>query len=68
MPGKRSIWFFVGLLLLLYGVVILSVGLWELPFPPAHPPVLFRLHPSIWWGGLLAILGGIFVARNRKRI
>jgi FtsH-binding integral membrane protein len=68
MTGQRNIWFFVGLLLLLYGVVILSIGLWEIAFPLAHPPVLSQLHAPIWWGALLAVLGGIFVARNRRRI
>ena len=67
MPGKRTIWFFAGLLLLFYGVVILSAGLWEIRFPPVHPPMLFELHAPIWWGALLAVLGAVFIYRNNGR-
>lgn len=67
MPGKRPIWFFVGLLLLFYGIVILTAGLWEIRYPPLRPPVLFRLHASIWWGALLGIFGAIFIRRNMRR-
>jgi hypothetical protein len=58
-PGFISIWFFIGVLLTVYGVIITATGLYELGNPPANPPVLASLHTSIWWGlGLLAI--GLF--------
>jgi hypothetical protein len=53
------VWFFVGVILLIYGVLILATGLYELSHPPAT--VLAYLHPAIWWGGLLTILGGVYV-------
>ncbi len=53
-----SIWFFIGALVLCYGVLILGAGLWELARPPAHPTVLHELRPALWWGLLLVILGG----------
>jgi FtsH-binding integral membrane protein len=53
------VWFFVGLLLLIYGVLILITGLYEISHPPST--VLASLHPAIWWGALLAVLGGIYV-------
>ena len=52
-----SIWWFAGLLLLCYGIIILATGLWELGHPLLNPPVLNHLHAPIWWGGLLAIAG-----------
>jgi len=58
--GLISIWFFVGSLLLIYGVLILGAGLYELVRPPQHPVVLASLHAGIWWGLLLIVLGAIY--------
>ena len=55
-----SIWFFIGTLLLVYGVLILGAGLYELVSPPEHRVVLFNLHAGIWWGALLIVLGAIY--------
>jgi len=52
------VWFFVGVLLLVYGVLIFASGLvgWS------HPPntVLAELHAPVWWGALLVVLGAIY--------
>ncbi len=40
MRATMSIWFFAGIMLLAYGIVILAAGLWELGHPLAHPPAL----------------------------
>jgi hypothetical protein len=58
-----SIWFFIGLCLVVNGGLILAAGLYELAHPPQYPVVLFNLHASIWWGGLLFLLG-IFYSRH----
>ena len=52
-----SIWWFAGILLLAYGVVIFATGVWELNHPLANPPVLNNLHAPIWWGAMLAVAG-----------
>jgi hypothetical protein len=57
MSREIPIWFFVGLMLLFYGVVICGAGLYELGHPPDPVPQLNEIHPSIWWGGLMAICG-----------
>ncbi len=62
-PGMLSIWFFIGALLLAYGILILGAGLYELISPPAHPVVLGGLHAGIWWGVLLLVLGAIYTIR-----
>ena len=51
------VWFFIGVLLLTYGVIILTVGLQEYHHPPAV--VLARYHAALW-GGLLLIAIGMF--------
>ena len=58
--GSISIWFFIGLSLLVNGVLILASGLYELIQPPAVPVVLFHLHAAIWWGALMSIIGAVY--------
>jgi len=53
------VWFFVGVLLLVYGVLILAAGLYGILHPPAT--VLANLHPAVWWGALLTVIGGVYV-------
>lgn len=64
-----SIWFFIGISLLVNGILIFGAGLYEVSHPPAHPVVLFSAHASIWWGALLALVGLIYcvVYRPGKR-
>ena len=50
------VWFFIGVLLLIYGVIILYVGIAEYRHPA--PVVLASYHASLWGGILLVILGG----------
>ena len=65
-PGMLSIWFFIGVLLLIYGALILGAGVWELSNPPEHPVVRADLHAGIWWGGLLVVMGAIYTLRFRR--
>jgi hypothetical protein len=61
--GSLSIWFFVGLSLLVNGVLILGAGIYALVSPPANRVVLYDLHADVWWGGLLLILGAFYCLR-----
>jgi len=67
MRGHIQIWFFSGVLLLAYGVLISATGIWELSHPLANPPVLNNLHAPIWWGGMMAVAGLIYILRFRPR-
>jgi hypothetical protein len=69
MPTREpiSIWWFAGLLMLAYGIVIFATGVWELARPLANPPALNQLHAPIWWGGLLAGVGLWYLIRFRPR-
>ncbi len=58
--GSLSIWFFIGLSLLVNGVLIFGASVYELVYPPQERVVLYALHAGIWWGGLLATLGAVY--------
>jgi len=58
--GGISIWFFIGISLVVNGLLIFGSGLYEFVHPPQVPVVLFNLHASIWWGAILAIVGGVY--------
>lgn len=58
--GSLSIWFFVGVSLLVNGLLILGAGMYQLLHPPQMKVVLFHLHAPIWWGALLAIIGAVY--------
>ena len=58
--GSISIWFFIGISLLVNGALIFAAGLYELIHPPQTQVVLFHLHASVWWGAILAIVGAIY--------
>jgi hypothetical protein len=57
------VWFFVGVLFLVYGVLILGSGLVEWSHPP--DTVLANLHAPVWWGTLLIVLGAVYCAAFR---
>lgn len=63
--GEISIWFFIGISLLVNGALIAATGFWELAHPPAHPVVLFHLHASVWWGLALFVVGAFYCYRFR---
>jgi hypothetical protein len=58
-----SIWFFIGISLLVNGLLIVAAGLYEWGHPPQNPVVLFHVHASIWWGGFLLLVGTLHCFR-----
>ena len=58
------IWFFIGALLALYGVLIFGTGVYGLFDPPNPPKVeLAHLHVDVWWGLLMIALGAFYCVR-----
>jgi hypothetical protein len=56
-----SIWFFIGSLLLIYGVIITIANVVEIISPTVgKQPVLSELHFGVWWGIVLLIIGAIY--------
>ncbi len=62
MHGRNliSIWFFIGILLTIYGVVITSVGLYDYAVGTPVTTVLGNTHPGIWWGAILLAIGIVY--------
>jgi protein-S-isoprenylcysteine O-methyltransferase Ste14 len=63
-----SIWFFIGVSLLVNGALILAAGIYQVVNPPEHPGiVLFSLHANVWWGAVLFMVGLIYCVVFRPR-
>ncbi len=62
--GRISIWFFIGSILLIYGIIVFAAGIYGL-FDPSFGAgvVLHQLHSDVWWGALLIILGIIYIVK-----
>jgi hypothetical protein len=63
--GHISIWFFIGVLLGVYGAMIMGYGLFELATGHMANVVLANLHAPVWWGGLMLLLGLFYGLRFR---
>jgi hypothetical protein len=59
------VWFFVGLLLAIYGVLILASGLAEWSAPSTT--ILGEYHAPVWWGALMTVIGIAYIAAYRPR-
>jgi hypothetical protein len=58
--GLLSIWFFIGIALLVNGALILCAGVYELFHVPPEQVVLYHLHANVWWGAILTVIGAAY--------
>jgi hypothetical protein len=58
--GTISIWFFIGVLLAIYGALIFGYGIYELVSGHLAHVVLARLHAPVWWGAIMLALGAFY--------
>ena len=67
--GKHSlsVWFFIGLLLTAYGVLILASAVNQIIVPPAHPVAMAYLHIGVWWGAGMLLFGLLYVVALRPK-
>jgi hypothetical protein len=63
--GDISIWFFIGVLLTIYGVMIMGYGIWELITGHLANVVLAHLHAPVWWGAIMLVSGLFYSIRFR---
>ena len=62
--NEISVWFFIGVLLLIYGVLIIGATVTA----GAEPGVVFgQYHVGTWWGLLLVVLGLVYSIAFRPR-
>jgi H+/Cl- antiporter ClcA len=61
-----SIWFFIGVLVLVYGVIILAAALFNAPHE-GREVVLEELRADIWWGALMTALGLLYTLKFRPK-
>jgi heme/copper-type cytochrome/quinol oxidase subunit 3 len=67
--GNISIWFFIGVLLTIYGALIAAYGVFEEVTGQLANVVLKELHAPLWWGAAMLALGlfyGIKFRPGRK--
>jgi hypothetical protein len=57
------IWFFIGGLLALYGLIIAASGVYLWIVPPARQMALAHLHADVWWGLLMLVVGLVYLIR-----
>jgi hypothetical protein len=62
----KPIWFFVGLILSAMGLIVVSTGIYLVFHPPDQTRVLGHLHPDIWWGILMTLVGAIYIFKNYR--
>jgi hypothetical protein len=51
------IWFFIGVLLALCGLLVLAAGINDYSGTSGHVVVMHQLHLPIWWGIVMTISG-----------
>ena len=61
-PEPLPIWFFVGLILLVYGIIVTASGVFMAP----RATVLAETRPAVWWGGIMCVGGATFLAIGLK--
>jgi hypothetical protein len=63
----KSIWYFVGLLLTIMGLLITISAVYSLFNPPAQMKLFSHLHPDLWWGLIMLVFGLFFAISNRRK-
>lgn len=62
--GMKPIWYFVGLMMLIMGILIMGSGVYYLIYPSQSTTVLQELHPDLWWGAVMAAFGAVLLWTN----
>jgi hypothetical protein len=61
-----SIWFFVSIVLGVFGLIIWAMGIFHYISPPANPThQLAHLHADLWWGIVMVISAAALFTADR---
>ena len=63
----KPIWYFVGLILTITGVIIVAAGIYNLMNPPAVQKILSETRPELWWGAIMIFVGSIYIWKNHNK-
>jgi len=63
-PKMISIWFWVGLVLGVYGLIITGTGIYYI-FEPAALAGKIGGNPNLWWGIIMTVAGAIFLVLGK---
>ncbi len=63
--GMRPIWYFVGMVLMIIGAVLVVTGIYYVYNPSPQASAVAYLYPNIWWGGFMLVSGGIFLYTSK---
>ena len=63
--GRISIWFFIGVMLTIYGAMIFASGVYQLVIGQVPNVVLANLHAPVWWGAIMLALGLFYSIKFR---
>lgn len=69
MPERHHmlpVWFFIGVLLTMYGVIILITSIYDWSAPSTA--ILAQYHAGVWGGIVLLIVGSFYTLRFRPRV
>ncbi len=64
--AMRPIWFFVGCLLTVIGLIVAGTGLYNWKWPPEAGTRLLDYHVDIWWGLVILFFGLVLYFSNRN--
>ncbi len=59
--GRRPIWYFVGWMLSVIGLLIVIAGIISLFTALPSTSVVKSTHPDLWWGAFITIIGIFYI-------
>jgi hypothetical protein len=62
----KPIWYFVGLILFVIGLIITITGIYHWINPVPNPKILAGTHPDVWWGAIMVIVGLVYILKNKN--
>jgi hypothetical protein len=64
----KTIWYFVGIILMIMGGLVFLSGIVQFIAPPLTHTILAEIHPAIWWGALMIIVGLVYFLTNKNKV